>query len=285
MESQFTKLQNLGILVTKHGPELVIGLLILILGITFTKWFMKILKSQLKNITKNQTTISIISNTIGILLIVIVISAAAIEIGAKPDRVVSFLVILSLISIGIVVIFRPLLPTLPFSVGNIVKIGDLLGKVEATTILNTRVRTFDGKTFFVPNRKILDDIVINYHFTKTRRIKVNIIIRYDQDLLRAKQALEAVMFEDPRILEKPSPQIYILDLGSNGIEIGPRCWVDNIKYWQTKCDFTEKIKYRFDTEGIQFAYPQLDIHHYNGTMPMDRKTEDEIIDDLESKDI
>jgi small conductance mechanosensitive channel len=37
-----------------------------------------------------------------------------------------------------------------------------MGKVEAIRFLNTRLQTFDGKTFFVPNRKILDDIVINY---------------------------------------------------------------------------------------------------------------------------
>lgn len=285
MESQFTKLQNFSELLTKHGPEVVIGLLILILGVPFVKWLKNILKIQLTNLTKNKTVISIITNTVGILLMAIVISASAIEIGAKPDRVVALLIVVSLIAIGILVIFRPLLPTLPFKVGDTVKIGDLLGKIEATTILNTRVRTFDGKTFFVPNRKILDDIVINYHFTKTRRLKVNVTIRYDQDLLKAKQALEAVMIGDARILEKPSPQIYVLNLTSSGIEIGPRCWVDNKKYWQTKCDLIEKIKYRFDMDGIQFAYPQLDIHHYNGGSAIDSKTEAEIIDALESKDI
>jgi small conductance mechanosensitive channel len=54
------------------------------------------------------------------------------------------------------------LPTLPFKVGNTIKAADLMGKVEAIRFLNTRLQTFDGKTFFVPNRKILDDIVINY---------------------------------------------------------------------------------------------------------------------------
>ena len=91
------------------------------------------------------------------------------------------------VAVGVIILFRPLIPTLPFKVGNTVRTGDLLGKIEATTILNTRMRTFDGKTFFVPNRKILDDIVINYHFTKTRRIKIDVGIRYDQDLMKAKQ--------------------------------------------------------------------------------------------------
>ena len=133
-------------------------------------------------------------------------SISAIEIGADPERLGMTLMIICLISIGVVLIFRPLLPTLPFKVGNVVKIGSLLGKVEATTILNTRLKTFDGKTFFVPNRKILDEVVINYHFTKTRRVRINVTIGYDQDLLKAKQVLEAIMIGDARVLEKPSPK-------------------------------------------------------------------------------
>jgi hypothetical protein len=33
------------------------------------------------------------------------------------------------------------------------------------------LKTSDGKTFFVPNRQIVDDIVINCHFSQTRRVK------------------------------------------------------------------------------------------------------------------
>ncbi len=170
--------------------------------------------------------------------------------------------IICLVSIGIIILFRPLIPSLPFKVGNTVKAGNILGKVEATSVLNTRLRTFDGKTFFVPNRIILNDIVVNYHFTKTRKIMINILIRYDMDIIEAKRALEKVMIEDARVNEKPSPVVYTLELGAHGVELGARCWVDNKKFWVTKCDLTEKIKYEFDRQGILFAYPQLDINHH-----------------------
>jgi len=160
-------------------------------------------------------------------------------------------------------VFRPLIPSLPFKVGNTVKIGDLLGKIEATTILNTQMRTFDGKTFFVPNRQILNDIVINYHFSDKRRIKINVGIRYDQDLMKAKQTLESIMIEDPRVIAKPAPVVNVLNLTNNCVELGGRCWVDNMKYWATKCDLLEKTKFRFDNEGIVIAFPQLDVNYYN----------------------
>ncbi|MFO7645576.1 MAG: mechanosensitive ion channel family protein, partial [Desulfosarcina sp.] len=155
---------------------------------------------------------------------------------------------------------RPFIPTLPFKVGNTVKTGDLLGRVEAITFINTRLRTFDGKTVFVPNTRIFKDVVINYHYTQTRRVKINVTIRYDQDLLKAKQVLEAVMVEDPRVKAKPSAVVYVLNLAASWVELGGRCWVDNQDFWFARCDLLEKTKLRFDREGIRFAFPQLDLH-------------------------
>ena len=61
--------------------------------------------------------------------------------------------------------------------------------------------------------------------------------------------------------------VYVLNLGPGSVDIGGRCWVENKKYWVTKCELLEKTKFSFDNEDILFAYPQLDIHHYNGERP------------------
>ncbi|MCG8619724.1 MAG: mechanosensitive ion channel family protein [Desulfobacterales bacterium] len=261
MNDQVGRFQELGRLMQNHGLEMIIALVILIVGIFLTKRIVKKLREILDKFIKNAATVSIVVNSVGVLLLGLVITAAAMEVGARPGPLVAAMMIVVLATIGIIVIFRPLIPTLPFKVGNTVKAGNLLGKVEATTVLNTRLRTFDGKTFFVPNRQILDDIVINYHFTKTRRIKIDVTIRYDQDLIKAKQVLEALMIEDARILPKPNPQVYVLELGPNGVRLGGRCWVNNLKFWVTQCEMLEKTKLRFDAEGIRFAYNQLEVSY------------------------
>jgi small conductance mechanosensitive channel len=200
-------------------------------------------------------------------MVMIVITAAAVEFGAKPVNVFRLLSIVALAAIGLMIFMRPFIPSMPFKVGHTVKIGDLLGKIEAMTFLNTRLKTFDGKTFFVPNTKILNDIVINYHFTSTRRVKIDVGICYDQDLIRAKQVLEAVMTEDPRVKTKPAPVVYVVNLADSCVELGGRCWVDNMDFWVARCDLLEKTKLRFDCEGIQFAFPQLDLHINNARVP------------------
>ena len=139
--------------------------------------------------------------------------------------------------------------------------------MEATTFLNTRLKTFEGLTVFVPNSKIFNDYVTNYHFTPTRRVKVDVGIGYDQDILKAKRIMEAIMIEDPRVETKPRPAVYVLNLADSCVELGGRCWVENLKYWVTRCDLIEKVKLRFDQEGITIAFPQRDVHLYHETPP------------------
>ncbi len=255
-----TRLQQIGNTLSQHGTEMAMALVILILGLLVARWLDKGLRIGLKRIFPNGKYVTSICNSIYIIMVVMVVMVAAVEYGANPIIMLRLLTIMTLILIGLLIFLRPFAPTMPFKVGNTVKAGDLLGKVEAVTFLNTRLRTFDGKTFFVPNRKILDDVVINYHYFGTRRIHINVNIRYDQDLLHAKRTMEAVMVADPRVKTKPAPVVYVLELSSNSVEIGGRCWVDKTAYWVVRCELLEKIKLRFDREGIGFAFPQLDLH-------------------------
>jgi small conductance mechanosensitive channel len=187
------------------------------------------------------------------------------QLGLESILIRRTIIFITLAVVGLIVLFRPYIPSLPFKVGNTIKTGDLFGKVEATTFLNTRLRTFEGLTVFVPNSKILNDYVINYHFTPTRRVRIDVGIRYDQDVLKAKQVLEAIMIEDPRVKSKPRPVVYVLNLTDGCVKLGGRCWVDNLKYWVAKCDLTEKVKLRFDREGIVITFPQRDVHVYHET--------------------
>ncbi|BBO74838.1 hypothetical protein DSCW_22550 [Desulfosarcina widdelii] len=250
------RMQSLGEVMSQHGTHMALSLAVLIAGLYVIRWIDQLLRRMLPKTAFS----AMLCSAVHLLLVMIVITAAAVEYGAKPANVFRFLSIIALAGIGLMVFLRPYLPSMPFKVGNTIKTGDLLGKVEAITFLNTRLRTFDGKTFFVPNRKILDDIVINYHFTETRRVKIDVGLCYDQDIIRAKQVLESVMIEDPRVKTKPGPVVYALDLAQNCVKFGARCWVDNKDYWVTRCDLIEKTKIRFDREGLQFAFPQLELH-------------------------
>jgi small conductance mechanosensitive channel len=265
MESQLAKYEAIGDFIASQGQDFVFALIILVAGLIATKLFIRLVRRLFERFKLQPAMASTVSSVLYVIMVFLVVAAALQYLGMNTLVIRRVLIGISLAVIGLIAVFRPLIPTLPFKVGNTVKFGNLLGKVEATTILNTRVRTFDGKTVFVPNSKILNDFVINYHFTETRRIKINVGIGYDQDLLKAKQILEAIMIEDPRVKDKPRPVVYVLNLGNSCVELGGRCWVDNLKFWTTRCELIEKTKLRFDQEEITIAFPQLDVHYYDGT--------------------
>lgn len=262
MDPELTRLHSLGQLMELHGRDLIAGLLVLILGLLAVRFIVRGLRRLLGTFVKNPALVATATNVVHILLLSVVIIAAAVEAGFKVQPIFRLAMVVLLTAIGLVVLFRPYLPTLPFKVGQTIKAAGLLGKVEGTTFINTRIKTFDGKVFFVPNKTILNDVIINYHYTPSRRMKLDIPIRYDQDLLKAKQVLESVMIEDPRVLTKPRPAVWVLDLSSGCVMLGGRCWAENDKYWQARVDLLEKIKLRFDREGIKISYPHIGVHHY-----------------------
>ena len=263
MEQDILQLERFEEVVQLYGLNILLALAILVVGLIIAKYFHQYFKILLRKFIVNEPLIATIANIGSILIVVFVIAVSLQHAGMHTIVIRRIIIALTLAVIAVIIVFRPLIPSLPFKVGQVVKAGNLLGKVESTSLINTRLKTFDGKTFFVPNSKIINDVVQNYHLTGTRRIKVNVGIRYDQDLMKAKQVLEAIMIEDPRVHVSPRPAVWVLNLADSCVELGGRCWVDNLKYWRTRCELLEKTKLRFDAEGIVIAYPQRDVHIYN----------------------
>jgi small conductance mechanosensitive channel len=257
LEDLLARIQQIQNNMIFYGREMVIAFAAIVFGLILIKWINQRLKRVFIKLPISPAKGATVRNVITVLMSAALITFVAIQLGLEPRPVVRFLAILALAAIGLLVVFRPLIPTLPFKVGNTVKVGDLLGKVEATTALNTRLKTFDGKTVFIPNRKIINDDVINFHFTPTRRFTLKVNIKFDQDLMKAKQIIDSIMVEDPRVNKTPRPVVYLMSLEKGYMELQGRGWTDNVKAFVVTRELLEKTKLRFDQEGFALAVPQL----------------------------
>jgi len=282
MEAELQKLREMSDMVTLYGPGLVRALIILVVGLVLAKVFLKYARVILRRFNLKEATLSIVVNVLFILIITLFVIMAAQFLGLKGMVIGRVLVAISLALVGIVVIFRPLIPTLPFKVGHTVKTGDLLGKVEGTTLMNTRIRTFDGKTVFVPHSKVLNDYLINYHLIPNRQIRIDFPIGYREDLLKAKAVLSEILAEDPRILKTPPARVFVINLELDGVQLAAWSWVKNIDYWRTRCDLLEKIKLRFDHEGIGFGMARR-LVHIQGTSSEDLTEAEDLVGRVEDK--
>jgi small conductance mechanosensitive channel len=262
LDGDMAGLKRFGDMVMLHGREVILSLALLVAGLLAAKFTVRLLRRILDRFMKNKAMVATICNTVFVVLAVIVCVITLEQAGMESIVIRRVLVGAALVITAVMLLVRPLIPTLPFKVGNMVQLGGLLGKVEAVTLINTRLKSFDGRTYFIPNQKILSETVVNYHFTPDRRISPSVSIRYSDDLLKAKKILTEIMAADPKIKEKPAPKVYLVNLGDNGVELSARCWVENPKYWAVRCGLLEKIKLRFDEEGIVIPFPQRDVHLY-----------------------
>jgi len=74
-----------------------------------------------------------------------------------------------------------------------------------------------------------------------------------------------VIAQDDRILKDPPPTIGLLELADSSVNFAVRPWVNAADYWNVYFDITEKMKKRFDAEGITIPFPQRDFHVYDHT--------------------
>ncbi len=56
--------------------------------------------------------------------------------------------------------------------------------------------------------------------------------------------------------------VAVLELGDNSVNFAVRPFVKVEDYWNLHFDLTEKVKLRFDEEGISIPFPQRDVHLY-----------------------
>jgi small conductance mechanosensitive channel len=153
----------------------------------------------------------------------------------------------------------------PFKAGDFVEAGGTMGAVEAIGIFNTMMKTPDNKAVIVPNSNVTGGNITNFSAKDTRRVDMVFGIGYGDDIKKAKEVLERIITDDPRVLKDPAPVIAVSELADSSVNFVVRPWVKTADYWGVFFDVTEKVKLTFDQEGISIPFPQQDVHMHQVT--------------------
>lgn len=150
----------------------------------------------------------------------------------------------------------------PYVVDQIVELGNdrVTGKVESVEFFHTALRTPDNSLLLVPNAEVMSNPILNFTEMQWRRVDLEFGIAYGDDLLKAKQILEEIANADERVLAEPPVRVAVKDLGENSVNLVMQPYVHPADYLTTRFDLTEKVKLRFDQEGISFPFPQRTIY-------------------------
>ncbi|TNI43322.1 mechanosensitive ion channel domain-containing protein [Aeromonas veronii] len=154
----------------------------------------------------------------------------------------------------LLIIFRPI------KAGEFIEVAGTAGVVQSVQLFTTTLTSGDNKMVVVPNSAILNGTIVNYSRMDTRRVDMTFGIGYGSDLRKAKQILERLVSEEPRILKDPATTIAVAALADSSVNIVVRPWVKTADYWGVWFDFHEKVKLTFDAEGIEIPFPQMVMH-------------------------
>ena len=159
---------------------------------------------------------------------------------------------------GAFILFQDLM-----SVGDVVKLGDKAGLVEALSIRTVRLRDLAGVVHTIPFSSI--DAVSNL----TREFSFHVFeigIAYREDVDEVIEVIKAVGEElrqdaeiGPLILEPL--EVFGLDqFGDSAIVIKGRIKTQPIKQWQVGRAFNRLIKQRFDERDIEIPFPHRTLY-------------------------
>jgi potassium efflux system protein len=148
----------------------------------------------------------------------------------------------------------------PVRVGDVVTIGNLMGRVTRIQIRATTITLWDRSEMIVPNKEFITTKLVNWTLSDSkRRIEIPVRIAYGADLDRVKETLTGIAEQHPEVLPDPAPHTLLLAFGDDAIQFELRFVVDFGKGLTVKDEVQMAIDKAFHEQGIEFALPQLKI--------------------------
>lgn len=138
----------------------------------------------------------------------------------------------------------------PFKVGDTIEAQGVTGTVSEIQIFVTKLITGNNQTIFVPNGSLSNGTIINYSLQGYRRADLTIAISYDTDIKKAKNIINEVLNNNPKILKTPAAEVSVKNLTDNAIQLAVRPWANNEDYSIVFSETLENCKLAFDIEGI-----------------------------------
>ncbi len=150
----------------------------------------------------------------------------------------------------------------PFKLGDFVEAAGHAWTVSRIEIFNTFMLTWDKKTIIIPNSEITSNSMVNYSSQPKRRIDLEVWISYTDSIKKAKQVLNDIAKTEKRIIKKDWVTIWVKELWADAVVLVFRTFVKSADYWDVYFSLNETIKIEFDKNGLNFPYPQRDVHLY-----------------------
>ena len=151
-----------------------------------------------------------------------------------------------------------------FGVGDIVDVGEAIGTDEAVSLRVTRLRDINGTVWYVPNGEI---VRVGNQSQNWSRTVLDVGVGYHEDIARVRKVLEEIahaMWEDEdfvgQVIEEPSVW-GVQELAADAVTMRVVLKTTPGSQWAIAREMRQRIKARFDHEGIEIPFAQRVVWH------------------------
>ena len=152
----------------------------------------------------------------------------------------------------------------PFTVGDFIQVGDVMGTVEKVGFRSTRIRTADKTYVTLPNKQIVDSQLNNYSLRTLRRVKFFVGLTYDTTAEQIKAIVEDIqklIDEHPKTNEDGI--IGFHEFGASSLDILVQYYA-KILSWNDFVELKEELNFKImeivKKNGSDFAFPTQTLH-------------------------
>ncbi len=190
---------------------------------------------------------------VGIKLTLLVGGAAALLVGVGLGLQATFNDIFS----GIIILFER-----SISVGDILEVDGIVGRVIDIKIRTSELATFDNISIILPNSKIVNNNIINWsHNRELTRFTVTVGVSYGSDVELVQKLLEEVAHENTNVSNDRKADIFFQDFGDSALIFDLKFWADPyLQIGKIRSEIRFAINKKFKENNISIPFPQRDIH-------------------------
>jgi small conductance mechanosensitive channel len=133
------------------------------------------------------------------------------------------------------------------------------GTVAEVGLFLTRLVQADGIHLTLPNGLVWGSTIINYSRNETRRLDIEVSVRYGEDLELALQELQDLVFGHDFVLAQPAPQVMVTDYRESTTIVTIRVWTPASKHWDLRCDLYRNALQRLGRAGLKMPIPVREV--------------------------
>lgn len=148
----------------------------------------------------------------------------------------------------------------PFTVGDFVEVEEEYGEVTEITLRTTRIRTRNNTYVVIPNKEIIDGVLVNHSMYGETRVDIPVGIAYKEDIDAARSTLLDAVTSIEGVLDDPEPRVVVVGLGSSSIDLEVRVWIcDADQERPVTFRTVEACKKSLDKADIEIPFPHLQL--------------------------